>query len=175
MRRILAGWLAVVVASAACVAHAVPIAGAVPAASADQDACKNGKDRMTAIQACTALISLSANDPAAASDAYLRRAALLGPANADQALDDLAQAIKLQPRDVKALQFRALIYMIRNNTDGAMADLNQAIAVAPNDDHSYIGRAALKQRLGDVSGAVADYGEAIRLQPQNADYYGMRS
>src|ERR1700689_3514805 len=90
MRRVLAGWLAVVLAGAACsVAHAVPIAGAVPAASADQDACKNGKDRMTAIQACTALISLSAGDPAAAADAYLRRAALLGPANADQALDDL--------------------------------------------------------------------------------------
>src|SRR6185437_12424177 len=114
MRGVRGGWLAVVLTAATCcVAHAVPIAGVAPAATVDQAACNTSKDRLTAIQACTGLISLSSADPAAASD---------------------AAALKLDPKSVRALQLRALIYMLRGNTDGAMADLDQAIDIAPGDE-----------------------------------------
>ncbi len=174
MRRVMAGWFSVLLAATCVAAHAVPIAGAVSAASADQDVCKNGKDRVTAIQACTALISLSASDPAAATDAHIRRALLLGPTDGDQALTDLGEALKLSPNNLRALQVRALLYALRHNTDAAMADLNQAIAAAPADPESRIARASMRETLGDPAGALADFSEAIRLQPGNAQYYGLR-
>jgi len=174
MRRVLAGWFSALLALTCVAAHAVPIASAVSAASADQDACKNGKDRVAAIQACTALISLSTGDPATAADAHIRRALLLGPPNGDQAIADLDAALRLKPNNVKALELRAVLYALRNNTDGAMADLNAAVAAAPGDPASLVGRASPRLQLGDATCALADVSEAIRLQPDNADYYGLR-
>ena len=129
MRRVLAGWVTVMLAASACAAHSAPIADALRAASADQDACRNAKDRVAAIQACTRLISPGPADPGVAADAYIRRAELLGPSNSDEAIGDLTTALKLNPKAASALRLRARLYAMKNNLDAAMADLNQVIAV----------------------------------------------
>jgi tetratricopeptide (TPR) repeat protein len=88
------------------------------------------------------------------------------------ALQELSQAIKLNPRYMIAYFMRALVYEQLSDPAKAVADYNQTIAINPKFADAYNNRGLLKdEKFNDVPGALADYGQTIALYPQFAYAY----
>jgi tetratricopeptide (TPR) repeat protein len=112
---------------------------------------------------------------------YYKRAqayALLG--EADIAVADLADAIRLAPNEAEYYAVRGdiYVYMVESHNDAGaidkgIADYTQAIRLNPNAT-AYYNRGLMYSHKGDHDRAIADYNEAIRLNPRLARAYNNR-
>jgi tetratricopeptide (TPR) repeat protein len=88
------------------------------------------------------------------------------------ALQELSQAIKLNPRYMIAYFMRALVYDQISDPAKALADYSQTIAINPKFADAYNNRGLLKdEKFNDLPGALADYSQTIALYPQFALAY----
>lgn len=78
----------------------------------------------------------------------------------DEALDDLARAIRADPKISHHFAQRALILERLDRFSEARADLDAAISLDPRNQNAWINRAMLWARYGDVERAFADYSQA---------------
>ncbi len=88
-------------------------------------------------------------------DAYLSRGlTYVKLRQAQPALDDFNEAIRLEPNNAKAYVQRA---RLNSDVAKALADFARAIELKPQDPEAYYYRGLLFEAAGDIPGAVADF------------------
>jgi len=92
-----------------------------------------------------------------------------------EAIADCTEAIRLDPKCVKAYYNRGCAYWQKGDHDKAIADYSDAIRLDPNSVQAYYNRgwAYGQQRKYDT--AIADFTEAIRLDPKDTRAYVNRA
>lgn len=83
----------------------------------------------------------------------------------DSALEDLNQAIKIQPNNVYAYNDRAVVHEKRNEIAEALADYTKAIKISSNFAPAYRGRGLLLLKQGKDAEAEADFAKYRVLFP----------
>jgi tetratricopeptide (TPR) repeat protein len=83
----------------------------------------------------------------------------------DVALAFFEQAIKENPRDASAMNYRGLLFARRGETDKAIAEHTRAIKADPDDYWGFVFRGAAYQKLGKKKEAEADFREALARHP----------
>ncbi|MEQ1611664.1 MAG: tetratricopeptide repeat protein [Hyphomicrobiaceae bacterium] len=137
--------------------------------------CTQSRSLELKIKACTGVIKDKAFGPKEAALAFRHRAGARAEAGAfEDALNDYAQAVKLNPADPAALAGRGQARLARGDVDGALADYNEALKMVPNSVPYFIarGHARLVKGMSDL--AVADFSEAIRLNHKSASAFNDR-
>ncbi len=77
--------------------------------------------------------------------------------------------LKLDPRQAKAYQKRAIIRLARGEVDRALADFDHAIAVDPLDPETYLQRGLIYVSRDETLRAIADFTNALGLRPRDVD------
>lgn len=97
----------------------------------------------------------------------------------DEALEDYAKVVSLDPNAEQAYNSRARLYFdnAKTTTDlqNALENYNQAIRLAPNNGEFYVNRGATYARLGDITNAIKDMTNGINIKPDHAVGYLNRS
>lgn len=90
------------------------------------------------------------------------------------ALNDLNEAIRLNPRYIKAYTYRGYVKDELDDYQGALTDYNKAVDLKGDDYEAYARRGALKKRYKDYDGAIEDLNLAIQYKPDYAKAYSDR-
>src|SRR5580704_11266374 len=148
--------------------HIAGFSGAATAQNVDQQLCL-APDPDLSISRCTAMIQsgheTQQNLAVAFSDrglAYARKDQY------DRALEDLDQAIRLNPNYTAAFNNRGSAYSAKGDLDRAIADYREAIRLDPKIAAAFNNRGFAYSWKGDLDRAIADHSEAIRLNPKYA-------
>lgn len=111
-------------------------------------------------------ISLNKN----ATNAYLMRADIAmhsNPPDYEAALEDMDEAVKLQPRYAGFFINRAYLRYMRDDYFGAMADYDYAIALDPLNETAYFNRGLLRAEVRDNDKAIGDFSKVVELNSEN--------
>lgn len=87
--------------------------------------------------------------------------------DAISALEDLNNALQIDPKFADALNNRSGSYRQRAQWDLALRDLDAAIQIEPKHRAAYMNRAAIKREIGDFDGALADARRAVEVAPDD--------
>jgi tetratricopeptide (TPR) repeat protein len=117
------------------------------------------KDYQGAIEDINILITLDSKDANVLEERGVMQYFIMDDKKA--AIDDLNQAILINPNCVRAYLSRALIN--DDDTQGAFEDYNNAIKIDPRSTAAYSYRASLKCQLKDYQGSIEDYSHAIEF------------
>ncbi len=148
--------------------------GASAALATPLSDCNQDKDDDRRIRGCTELIRQDPNHSQLAEIYFYRSIALAHKGDTAHALEDLTQAIRLDPKDAGAYYNRGTINANRKELDLALGDFSEAIKLRPSHSPSFNNRGLVYSDKKDLDLALADYTEAIRLDPKNATAYGNR-
>jgi tetratricopeptide (TPR) repeat protein len=85
------------------------------------------------------------------------------------ALNDLAEAIKINPRDAHAYEQRAAIENKINDYDKAVADYGEAIKLNPGEIKYHLYRGYIYELRGDLQNAMTDTDAALKINPKNQE------
>jgi tetratricopeptide (TPR) repeat protein len=85
------------------------------------------------------------------------------------ALNDLGEAIKINPRDARAYEQRAAIEMKINDYDKAVADYGEAIKANPGEIKNHLYRGYIYELRGDLQNAMADTEAALKISSKNKE------
>jgi tetratricopeptide (TPR) repeat protein len=128
------------------------------------------------ISGCTTLIQTGKEKrPALAQDYFNRASAYDFAGDADHALPDFDQAIKLAPKNAAAYYRRGTIYWLKADYDRAIADFTRAIKVDPKQALYFSYRGYAHYAKGQFDLAINDYDQVLKLQPGNPDAFLNRS
>ena len=83
--------------------------------------------------------------------------------NYQQVIDDLTQAIKLNPNNVEAYFNRGAAHLNLQNYQHAISDWTQTINLNPNHSDAYVCRGLCYKELGDSDLAEMDFEKARQL------------
>ena len=86
-----------------------------------------------------------------------------------EALADLGEAIKINPREARFYEQRARIEMSINDYDKALADYTEASKVSPGEIKYHNYRAYIYETRGDVQNAMTETDAALKMQPKNKE------
>ena len=92
----------------------------------------------------------------------------------NRSIEQLTQAIELNPTDTNAHFYRGYAYHIKGNYDKAIADYTKAIRLKPNLAEAYNNRGAAHSKKDDYNRAIKDLNKAIQLKPNLAKAYNNR-
>ena len=117
------------------------------------------------IVACSKLLNGGPTNVRAAAF-HNRGLAWAAKGNLDQAVSDISQGIRLDPRRAYRWQERGEIYTRQGKYEQAIADITEAIRIDPvARAFRFHNRAEAYRGLGDIARAIADFDDAIRLDP----------
>src|SRR5438874_3362643 len=85
------------------------------------------------------------------------------------ALNDLNEAIKINPRDARAYEQRAAVEMRINDYDKALADYEEAIKTNPGEIRYHLYRSYIYELRGDIQNAMADTDRALKIDSKNKE------
>src|SRR6266849_895407 len=85
------------------------------------------------------------------------------------ALNDLGEAIKINPRDARAYEQRAAIEMRINDYDKALADYGEAIKTNPGEIRYHLYRGYIYEMRGDIQNAMAETDRALKIDSKNQE------
>jgi tetratricopeptide (TPR) repeat protein/S1-C subfamily serine protease len=91
-----------------------------------------------------------------------------------KALDDVNQAIRLQPDLAIAYHLRGWVYSDLENYTAAIADLEEALRLQPDRGEIYAALGSIYAKMNFPSGFTQAYEKALRLQPDDGDRYAER-
>ncbi len=116
------------------------------------------------IAACSQIIARK--DAGARAGAFHNRGlAFLAKGDLDQALADLSEGIRLDPKPAFRFHERGEAYLRKGDHMRAIADLTEAIRIDPTRAFRFHSRANAFLAGGDLERALADFSEAIRIDP----------
>ncbi len=92
-----------------------------------------------------------------------------------EAIEDLNEALKLDPTDTKALALRAEFTSEGGKNDIAVKDFTEAIRQNPADWAKYQQRGNAYLKLGKVKEAMQDFSEIIKRNPHDPGSYLIRA
>jgi tetratricopeptide (TPR) repeat protein len=130
------------------------------------------KEYDVAIKDLTSIISVEPkNDEAYAqrSRAYYLRSYLRNDLN--NALADAENSLKLNSKNVIALNIRGLIKLEQKDIDGALADFTKAINIDPSYVKAYLNRTRILRARKQFDEALADFNAAIKIDPKSGYAY----
>jgi len=153
---------------------AQPDAAAQSARTTPRDiaACAQTKDHDAAIAGCTRVIADTKVKPKGHAAAYYNR----GNANAAKgdsaaAIVDYDEALKLDPKNARALANRGTARSEKGDSDGAIADFDAALKTDPRLASAYFNRANALAAKGEADRAIADYTATIKYDRRNVNAY----
>jgi tetratricopeptide (TPR) repeat protein len=118
------------------------------------------------IDACTAIIELdSVSLPDKAKAFGSRGVAYANHNNADAAVRDYEDSLRLDDTSGSSHRFRGNKYLIEKNIEGALTEYNEAVRLDPTDVLALTNRGSMYVIGKDYNHAIADFNEAIRLDP----------
>jgi tetratricopeptide (TPR) repeat protein len=139
-----------------------------PAVADDLDTCQKTPGD-AAIAACTRAIASGAYTGHALSALYDNRGIRYAKkGEADRAIADYSEAIRLDPRNATAYYNRGKVWRAKGDYDRAIADAGEAIKLTPNDADAWNNRCyarALANR--ELPAALADCNQALQLSPSD--------
>lgn len=83
----------------------------------------------------------------------------------DDAVEDMGDALALQPDQAILWRTRAQMRLVAGNLKGAVADLGEALARAPDDAQSWSLLASVEEHLNDGQAALKAWQKATALNP----------
>ena len=92
----------------------------------------------------------------------------------NRSIEELTQAIELDPTDANAYFSRGHAYHAKDNYDKAIADYTKSIQLNPKSAKAYNGRGLAHIRKDDYDKAIKDLNKAIQLNPKSAKAYNNR-
>jgi tetratricopeptide (TPR) repeat protein len=92
-----------------------------------------------------------------------------------EARADLAQALRLDPRNAQALALEATIAVARNDDHEALRLARAAVGADPVSAPAHVALSYARQATADLSGALESLQEAVRLDPGHALAHARRS
>ncbi len=88
--------------------------------------------------------------------------------DADQAIVDYSDAIRLAPGETYAYVNRGIVlYTKKDNNEGAISDFNSAIKINHCEVQAWINRGLVYKRKGNLDQAIADFTTALTCLPAN--------
>ncbi len=118
-------------------------------------------DRNRAIDLSTQAIAFLQQD-AELSSALLLRSSLLRDNNQfEAALRDIDEVVRLDPRDARARESRAVTFFQMKRYEDALNDYDAVSDIKPHEPVGYLGRAMVMARLGNLAGARAALTKAL--------------
>ncbi|XP_045704501.1 tetratricopeptide repeat protein 6 [Phyllostomus hastatus] len=106
---------------------------------------------------------------------YCRRGALYRKLGKLQsAMNDLQEAILLEPLFLNAFWHRHLIYLFQDKINEALDDLNYINKYNKNSAEAYLSKAEIYRKKKDITLAILNYTQAIKCKPTDADIYFRR-
>lgn len=127
-------------------------------------ACKNSAARLNQSKCSVNLPELDS-----AKNYVERGTAEITAGNYDCAFDDCQAALRLDPKNVVALNCRGEVHRKRERFDSAQADFDEALKLEPDNYQTFYFRSRLYQATKSFQPALADMNEAVRLAPEH--YY----
>jgi tetratricopeptide (TPR) repeat protein/S1-C subfamily serine protease len=91
----------------------------------------------------------------------------------DMALEAIEVAIKLDPKDRRSMNEKALLLSKNRQYTAAITIYDEMIRERA-EGYSYLNRGLAKLNSGDKQGAIVDYNQAIKINPNDAMYYSNR-
>ena len=135
----------------------------------------NGRDMDASISACGKLIENTTLPAGFRGTAYRNRAIrLLALGRLDDALSDLSNDLKLEPRDAVGLTIRATVYLKLGKVGNASLDLNKALVLNPSLPQAFVAKGLLEYQSGDLDAAIYDSSKAIDLDSRQSAAYNNR-
>lgn len=144
------------------------IIDAHPRLAAYRFTCETGRIRDQGIRVDEAPITMQ--------DIYYLRAesnAELG--NIREAIEDLSEALKLDPSDTKVLSLRAEFVSESGKDNEAIKDFTEAIRQNPTDWTKYQQRGNTYLKVGKTKEAMDDFAQIIKLNPNDPGSYLIRA
>ena len=155
-------------------AAAFVLLSAVPVLSQEPDvaACEDGEIATNVIRACSTLIALPQSDEKVhARLLTIRGNAWMKEQEADAAITDYAQAIKIDPKNDAAIEGRARAQTLEGHHDLAAADWGRMIELHPERHDFYLHRGASQLAAKKPNEAMGDFNKAIELDAKNVAAY----
>ena len=90
---------------------------------------------------------------------------------ADKAIEDLSQAIKLKDNDPFTFGLRGKGYLNQGKDDLAIKDFSKVVSLSPRDPFAYFGRGMAYLGAGEIDKAIEDLSHGLILKPDEADAY----
>lgn len=109
------------------------------------------------------------------ADAARRAQALYRKRDYRGALDEIDEAIRLEPKNPAYVEFRGNINVTMLDYRAAIADFTRMIALNPKDDSAYRARGITYMLGNDYKDAAADFEAAIKLAPADAENIAQRA
>lgn len=91
----------------------------------------------------------------------------------DLAIDDLNQAIQLDPKCAEAYARRGNAYVEKEDYESAMGDFNEALSLNPRLVEAYVGRGIAYRDQDELDKSIQDFTDAIRKVPGAAELYNV--
>ena len=86
-------------------------------------------------------------------------------------LEDLNDAILIDPQLAKAYNYRSLAFSALGQFQLAVQDYGQAISLDPQYALAYANRGDANRNLGNIQSAIADYNQSVRVDPTLSEYH----
>jgi lipoprotein NlpI len=154
---------------------AQPAAAAAQASRAtprDIAACAQTKDNDATIVGCTRIINDGKIKPKGHASAYYNRGnAHAAKGDPGAAIADYDEALKLDPKNARALANRGTAHGEKGDADAAMADFDAAIKTDPRLGSAYFNRANALAAKGETDKAISDYTASIKYDRRNVNAY----
>jgi Tfp pilus assembly protein PilF len=132
--------------------------------------CEQEDSASLSLRACTTLLQSSElNNEDRARILARRGFAWLIEDDADDALADFTAAIKLNPRELRALIGRARTHSLLEQHAKAAEGWSAVIALDPNSEAHYLKRGASYLAAQDMTAAMADFDKTVALNPKSID------
>ena len=92
----------------------------------------------------------------------------MGKGDFDGALQDLDNALQLDPDFTYALSMRGMAYLQKGDLDRAIQDFEDALERGLNSSNTYNNKGVAYEMKGDLARAMQDYDQALRIKPNRS-------